>query len=207
MEQPVDRVFAEVGHDHDFHELQRQRLRSDDPVEPPAAGNLGEHRRRHHREQRRHLDEQMAHEEVQRVGGPARAEDLLLLSQREEPLERNEDRREQQQVQEEPVETQVEPAAERPVDRHVCTAQQQRRQRQRQPGDRQGLASAEQRREQAEEEAGADDNLNQRADDRHRIVRAKIHLREERRVMQADDCAQAERAEEDRRRAAEPAGA
>ena len=198
------RVLAEVGDDHHLDDLQRQRLRLHDLVEPQAAGRRRQDGGRHHGQQRRHLHQQVTDEEVQGVGGPARTKHGLVRTLREQPLQRDEDHREQQQVEQEPVEAQIDAAACTAFDRHVGAAEQQRRQRQADACHRQRLARPQQRGEQPEQKAGADDELDQRAHHRQRVARPQIDLRQQLGVVQARDRAQSERAEEDRRRAAEP---
>ena len=207
VKEPMRRVLAEVGDDHHLDKLQRQRLRLDGLMQPGAAGRRRDHGCRHHRQQRRDLDQQVADEEMQRVGGPAGAEHFLGRPLRKQPLERDEDHGEQQQVQQEPVEAQVEPPPCRAVNRHVGPAEQQRRQRQPDAGDGEGLACPQQRRQQPEQETCADDKLDHGTHHGQRIARPQIDLGQQLRVVQAGDRAQAQGAEKDGGRAAEPASA
>jgi hypothetical protein len=174
------------------------------PLHPPASRGGGDGRRRHDREEGRRLHEQVAHEEVQRVGRPARAEHPLLGPLRTHALERDEDEGEHEEVQQEPVEPERHAAIDRAVDGNAGTAEERRAEAQREPRRGQRLAPPQNRGDHPEEHPGADDELNERSDGRHRVACAEIHVREERGVMQAEYRAERQQPAEDRRGPARP---
>ena len=84
VERAVDPVLGEVGEDEDRGELDRRGQRRDLGRHRGRARPVEQHHRRLQGQQRDHLDEQRADEEVREVGPPVAAEDRLLRPQREE---------------------------------------------------------------------------------------------------------------------------
>ena len=154
-------------------------------------------------EQRRHLDEERADEEVDEIGAPSVAEDGLLAAG-EETLERDEERRVGDEVQEEPVETQERPGAELAVEGDVRSAEQRGDEGEADAGEAHPLAPAQPDADDPQQERGHEHDVKQGPNVRQGIQAAQLGHREQRRVMEAEDAAEPDQAEDDRPGPADP---
>jgi hypothetical protein len=100
MEEAMDPVLSQIGEDEDPRELHDEGLSRDPSPHLRVGRPLEEDHCGLECEQRRHLDEEGADEEIDDVGAPSVAEDGLRAVG-EETLERDEERRVGDEVQEE----------------------------------------------------------------------------------------------------------
>ena len=175
-----------------FDELQPERLRPDGLLERRAEHPAEQERRGDHREEHADLDAHVAHEEVAEVGLPALAEDALFASGKH-PLQRHEEERQEEEVQNEPVEPDVRALVLDRADRNLGAAEQCREHREPHPGHSEGARPAvEDGVEDAEGERHRQHELDQRANEIHRINGAHVRRGEPVRIAQTQDGAEAE---------------
>ena len=207
VERAVDPVLREVGREHAGGELQHQRglldglLQRRDREHRAEAYRGGEHQ---HADQ---LDQRVAHEEILGIGQPAGAERALLAAQREHALERHEQRRGGQRTEHEPVKPEIERGFARPADLDAPGAEREREARQRQPGDPERLAAAEQQRKARERERREDRQVDRRAHQLQRIARTQLGERQPLREMEAQHRGHAQQPEDHREHPADPPAA
>ena len=207
VEGAVHPVLGEVGEHEDLEHLQRERLALDRPLQRRRLPERRQRGRRQERQEGERLDRQVAHHEVGAVGGPAVAEGRLLRQPREGALEGHEDEGEQEQVQQEPVEPERERLVEPALDRHAAAAGEGGGERQADADEPQDLAPAQDEREGAEQEREPDGDLEQRAQERHRVVGPERRRGEDAREPERQDAEERQRAEEHARGPRHPAGA
>ncbi len=207
VEQAVDRVLAQVGHEdreEDLHQPRQAARRRQQRRDAEVSGQL---RRRQQDQEGRDLDRQVRGQEVHDVQQPLVAEYALLLVGRPQHLDGREDQRHQQHIEQEPVQADRRARVQRLVDRHARAAQQRGGERQRHAGQRQHLLPAQHRGDQAEQDRPEDDRLDQQPHHVHRIERPQLGRGQQLRKVQADDRAQRQNAEEGGQHAAPPAAA